>query len=414
MPESCTAGAGPSPKNRPSPGWRPAPGPRARTSPSPDDFVQGDARTPLDHEGQPDQRAVHPVFPPQEGLQTRFPPPGRLPEPEPLHQVLRVRDDVRHPLPDEGVAAGGAGVVGPAGEGVHVPVVVAGVLRGDEAAALGLGLDDDRRPRQAGDDPIAPDKVQCDGSASGRIVRHHGTARRPDHLPGQFGVLPGIYFFNPRRHHANGGETAFQRRPVGDPVSAEGEAADDARRHGGLAHGEHEPPTPVPPVRAEVPGAHHGDAGAHLEDGGRGRGCVEIESEGRVLAFGEEGRVILLPEADHAEPAARNTVQLSLRPFQEFAVQLVREFPVRPQGLPEDGFVDVEYGCRRPEMLQQGVPGGGHVAQRLVEGAEGGSFVCACHGVFSAKVGKRVKKQHPLWKTGVVSVCILCVSYATG
>ena len=201
---------------------------------------------------------------------------------------------------------------------------------------------------------------------------------------------------------------------MGDSVGPEGKAADDARRYGGFAHGEHEPPAPVPPVWAEVPGANDGDAGAHLEDGGRGRGCVEVQGERRIPAFGEEGGVVLLPEADHAEAPARDAVQLSRRPFQEFAVQLVREFPVRPQGLPEDGFVEVEYGCRRSEMLQQGVSGGGHVAQRLVEGAEGGSFVSACHGVFSAKVGKRAKKQHPLWKTGVVSVCILCVSYATG
>ena len=67
----------------------------------PDDFVQGDARMPLDDQGQPDQRAVGPVFPPQKRLQARFPPPGRLSEPEPFHQVLRIRDDVRHPLPAE-------------------------------------------------------------------------------------------------------------------------------------------------------------------------------------------------------------------------------------------------------------------------------------------------------------------------
>ena len=279
---------------------------------------------------------------------------------------------------------------------------------------LGLGLDDDRRPRQAGDDPVAPDEVQGDGGAPGGVVRHYGAAGRPDNLPGQLRVLPGIHLLDARRHHADGGEPAFQGRPVGDSVGPEGEAADDARRHGRLAHGEHQPPAPVPPVRAEVAGAHHGDAGAHLEDGGRGRGRVEIEGEGRILAFGEEGRVVLLAIGDHAEAPGPDAVQLPGRPFQEPAVQLVREFPVRSQSLAEGGALQVEDGRRRPEALQQGVPGGGYVAQRLVEGAKGGSFVCACHGVFSAKVGKDAKKQHRLWKTGVVSVCILFVSYATG
>ena len=92
----------------------------------------------------------------------------------------------------------------------------------------------------------------------------------------------------------------------------------------------------------------------------------------RVPTTAMQGRV-----GDHAEAPAPDAFQFSGRPFQQPAVQLVREVPVRPQGLPEKGVLLVEDGGRRPEMPQQGMSGGGHVAQRLVEGAEGGSFVSA-------------------------------------
>ncbi len=329
---------------------------------------------------------------------------GGSPQAEGIDQRLGRGDDFCHVAGDEGVAAGGAEVVGPAGEGEDIAVVLGGVAGGHQRTAFGLGLYHNHRAHQSRDDAVPAEEVQRHRRSAYGIVGDKGAAGRSHHADRQRLVLPRIDGLDAGREDADGGNAAAERRVMGDKIGPVGHSADDGGLHGGLGQRLHQLPAPGLPVGADVARPHHPDQRPQAENLRRRAAAVEVKPERRVLAFQKRSGVVLLSKADEAEAPGTDLVQFPCRPVQKGRGKLRRQFGMRRQ--PWRG--SRKQRQRAPGLFRQFPPQPGMISKNLVQCAQRHPFVVFFH---AAKVRRRNEIQHNRWKDCVVSHENTYVSY---
>ena len=180
--------------------------------------------------------------------------PGRLArarlETEGNEDVTRVDRRVA-PVGEQLVGPDGGRAVHGTGHGQHRAAALSGRLHRVHRSAAGVGLHDDERLAQSGDEPVAGGKAPAVRARSqGRLRQEHPSLRHG--LP-ELGVTWRIDHVQARGDDADGRAGAGSARPVvGGPVDAVGETGDDRHPGGGevvAELGRH-----LPPVMGAAPG----------------------------------------------------------------------------------------------------------------------------------------------------------------